>query len=337
MSHTLTVHFFFFFFFFSSMVLSPSFFLFFFFNDTATPEIYTLPLHDALPILPLGYCLTSSLPINFPATVYEDNAFFVRIVFEVHLLKSIQSDTVKEPPRRLLRVVLFFLAIGGSVVLITGLTALLIYNSAKPSRHERKAVAPGVKVATWVSLQSESSYPYGLAPAPDGSLYLTIFGNGLIFKVDKQGQLTRLNVTSGALRAPGAAAVGADGSLYVIDYTAPGLESVGRIKQVTPDGQVSSSGVTPHGSDLSLFAQMTFDTAGNLYVTSPSTADVSQIAPGRTSRVWWAVPPLNNSAAQPTGIAYDASRQAMIVGDAGTGTIYRVALTADGKAGGSLA
>src|SRR6266480_6904280 len=28
------------------------FFLFFFFNDTATPEIYTLSLHDALPILP---------------------------------------------------------------------------------------------------------------------------------------------------------------------------------------------------------------------------------------------------------------------------------------------
>src|SRR5262250_795211 len=26
--------------------------LFFFFNETATPEIYTLPLHDALPILP---------------------------------------------------------------------------------------------------------------------------------------------------------------------------------------------------------------------------------------------------------------------------------------------
>src|SRR5688572_31902751 len=29
---------------------SPSFFLFFFFNDTATTEIYTLSLHDALPI-----------------------------------------------------------------------------------------------------------------------------------------------------------------------------------------------------------------------------------------------------------------------------------------------
>src|SRR2546426_11886679 len=29
-------------------------FFFFFFNDTATTEIYTLSLHDALPILPLG-------------------------------------------------------------------------------------------------------------------------------------------------------------------------------------------------------------------------------------------------------------------------------------------
>src|SRR5260370_39491570 len=31
----------------------PSFFCFFFFNDTATTEIYTLSLHDALPIWPL--------------------------------------------------------------------------------------------------------------------------------------------------------------------------------------------------------------------------------------------------------------------------------------------
>ena len=29
-------------------------FLFFFFNDTATTEIYTLSLHDALPILAVG-------------------------------------------------------------------------------------------------------------------------------------------------------------------------------------------------------------------------------------------------------------------------------------------
>src|SRR5262249_59996026 len=34
-----------------SVLSLPSFLLFFFFNDTATTEIYTLSLHDALPIL----------------------------------------------------------------------------------------------------------------------------------------------------------------------------------------------------------------------------------------------------------------------------------------------
>src|SRR5258708_39548952 len=38
-----------------SLSLLPSFsFFFFFFNDTATTEIYTLSLHDALPILHAG-------------------------------------------------------------------------------------------------------------------------------------------------------------------------------------------------------------------------------------------------------------------------------------------
>src|SRR2546426_7654815 len=35
-------------------VVLPHIFLFFFFNDTATTEIYTLSLHDALPISPMA-------------------------------------------------------------------------------------------------------------------------------------------------------------------------------------------------------------------------------------------------------------------------------------------
>src|SRR5258707_9523524 len=35
-----------------SCISRPSLFFFFFFNDTATTEIYTLSLHDALPISP---------------------------------------------------------------------------------------------------------------------------------------------------------------------------------------------------------------------------------------------------------------------------------------------
>src|SRR6266536_5316987 len=50
---------------------SPIFsFFFFFFNDTATTEIYTLSLHDALPISPLAlFCSTSPAPSGaYPVT-----------------------------------------------------------------------------------------------------------------------------------------------------------------------------------------------------------------------------------------------------------------------------
>src|SRR2546422_11280104 len=48
----------------SCLLLSSSFidffFFFFFFNDTATTEIYTLSLHDALPIWPNRSCAARS-------------------------------------------------------------------------------------------------------------------------------------------------------------------------------------------------------------------------------------------------------------------------------------
>src|SRR5436305_7693148 len=45
---------------FSLVVSCVSFFFFFFFNDTAPTEIYTLSLHDALPILDDGACAAAA-------------------------------------------------------------------------------------------------------------------------------------------------------------------------------------------------------------------------------------------------------------------------------------
>src|SRR5256885_11573560 len=46
-----------------------SFFLFFFFNDTATTEIYTLSLHDALPILRVARHLGQAFPVTVRTTL----------------------------------------------------------------------------------------------------------------------------------------------------------------------------------------------------------------------------------------------------------------------------
>src|SRR5256885_5431064 len=48
------------------------FILFFFFNDTATTEIYTLSLHDALPICPerRSYCCSTVGRVKFCVSLY---------------------------------------------------------------------------------------------------------------------------------------------------------------------------------------------------------------------------------------------------------------------------
>src|SRR2546426_11046106 len=54
--------------FFFVYLLRTLFFLFFFFNDTATTEIYTLSLHDALPIYALMAGMTSRVIKSMPRT-----------------------------------------------------------------------------------------------------------------------------------------------------------------------------------------------------------------------------------------------------------------------------
>src|SRR5947207_3680110 len=54
---------------FSDYASSLFFFLFFFFNDTATTEIYTLSLHDALPIFINGSNSRSAMAIGTPGPV----------------------------------------------------------------------------------------------------------------------------------------------------------------------------------------------------------------------------------------------------------------------------
>src|SRR5260370_29118196 len=52
---------------FSSILRPPLLFSFFFFNDTATTEIYTLSLHDALPI-------SAAIQVSKPVTALQEEA-----------------------------------------------------------------------------------------------------------------------------------------------------------------------------------------------------------------------------------------------------------------------
>src|SRR5215510_16098972 len=86
------------------------FFVFFFFNDTATTEIYTLSLHDALPICdhrpPRAGSITSSLRCVLPPYAVADrkstrlNSSHVAISYALFCLKKKQYPCARRAQYR---------------------------------------------------------------------------------------------------------------------------------------------------------------------------------------------------------------------------------------------
>src|SRR3989441_5833017 len=78
------------------MLLGVRAFLFFFFNDTATTEIYTLSLHDALPI---WMCLVNHAEVHFVRGRYEEarhNAEAALAIFDQLDARSNKSEARSE-------------------------------------------------------------------------------------------------------------------------------------------------------------------------------------------------------------------------------------------------
>jgi DNA-binding beta-propeller fold protein YncE len=219
--------------------------------------------------------------------------------------------------------------LAAAVAVIIGVTALLIYRIPSRPRHDAKPVTQGVTVAPFVTLPEENIFPMGLTAASDDSFYVSLFGTGAILKVDAKGSPTPFIAPQDAsLVAGGTMALGPDKALYVIDYSSTDLrQAKGTIKRITPDGKISVFGTVLPNQVLPLWAHMAFDAAGNLYITDPATAEIWQFAPSGSRTVLWNAAPLAGVRGQPTGIAYDSARNALVVGDAGTGSIYRLVLT----------
>src|SRR5271167_5247109 len=104
--------------FFCFLYLSSFFFFFFFFNDTATTEIYTLSLHDALPIYhESGIFLTPTVLDGLPSTSQRSEEhtselqsrfdLVCRLLLEkkkkkikyIHLITTINNITLKRRDR----------------------------------------------------------------------------------------------------------------------------------------------------------------------------------------------------------------------------------------------
>src|SRR5574343_855969 len=91
------------------MVFRCFFCFFFFFNDTATTEIYTLSLHDALPISPTYHCVHCRVDAERGVLRWKDrkstrlNSSHITISYAVFCLKkkkTKQKQKIKKKTRK---------------------------------------------------------------------------------------------------------------------------------------------------------------------------------------------------------------------------------------------
>lgn len=106
---------------------------------------------------------------------------------------------------------------------------------------------PGARGDGGPATSARLNQPYGIAAAPDGSLYIADSNNHRIRRVSPDGVISTIAgngvygfggdggpATSAQLAGPSSIALAPDGSVYIADY------GNARIRRVTPDGKIST-------------------------------------------------------------------------------------------------
>lgn len=220
--------------------------------------------------------------------------------------------------RRRVAAILLFAAGLLAILLVTLALILLTFNSAG-RRDSAVALVDGVQVREFARLPDDDAYPAAISAAPDGALYTGSFVSGAVWRVTPQGQVEELPGTRGALGAVAGLQAAPGGALYIIDqWDASPLSVGGALMLREADGrlrQLARDFVEPD--------DVTRDEAGNVYVSDRGAGLVWRLTPQGESGPWWR-PPAGEGAAAPTGLAWDATRQALVVTDSGRDAIYRV-------------
>lgn len=220
--------------------------------------------------------------------------------------------------RRRIAVGLLFAAGLLVILLITLLLILLTFN-AGGRRESAVALEAGVRVREFAALPDDDAYPAAISAAPEGALYTGSFVSGAIWRVSPQGQVEELPGTRGALGAVAGLQAAPEGVLYIIDqWDASPLSTGGALLLREADGRLRVL-----ADDFSEPDDVTRDEAGNVYVSDRGAGLVWRLTSAGDSGPWWR-PPAGDALASPTGLAWDATRGALVVTDSAREAIYRV-------------
>lgn len=230
------------------------------------------------------------------------------------------------------RLLIFALIFGGGLFVLAAVTILLIRGTAAPStRSQGQALDTSLTVTEFAVLPDEDAYPAALAVAPDGRVYTGSYKTGKLWVVTPQGEVSVVSTSGESLNAITGLTAAPDGSLYIVDQTDADLATDGgSVKRMTPDGVVSPFANIPDDRGFISPDDVTLDAVGRVYVSDRSRAEVWRFSPDGTGAELWWIPPLLEGITTyaPTGLAYDAANNAVLVTDGSTDNLYRVPVDA---------
>lgn len=232
-------------------------------------------------------------------------------------------------PSRLTRfkallVLVLTLAIGA--VVIAALTWFVIGSAP---RSQAIALAEDVTVAEFARLPGDGAYPAALAISGDGAVYTGSYQTGALWIISPQGDVREILGARDRIGSVTGLDAAADGALFILDRLTP-LDAQGAIIWRYAADELSAIVEIPadETAGVMLPDDIAVDSEGRIYISDRDPARVWRYSrAGKNEGVIWRGSADLKTA--PTGLAYDAARDALLISDSERDAVYRLPLTGD--------
>jgi sugar lactone lactonase YvrE len=228
-----------------------------------------------------------------------------------------------ESQRKLIFAVLF----GAGILLIVLLAASLFLLTLNGGREQSVALVEGVITREFAVLPDDDAYPAAVATGSDGLVYTGSFASGVVWSITPDGGLREIPKSRDQIGAVTGLSVGPDGALYVVDQLDTDITTFGGdIKRIAPDDSITVFAKIDDERGFLRPYDIALDSAGIVYVSDRGRAEVWQFSPAGAGSLWWTAPANSERNPAPTGLAYNAALDALLITDSNLDIIYRVSI-----------